>query len=231
MNQHLMSELERLRAISAGQRTVDQAEILEANEQVERECDSITLPLDTARTREDALELNFAFRSFIVIDATDAQVEIQARLNSRENSNPFFPIRRGTTLKMPKPAKRVFLHWTAQPGKSITILFFFRGQLETNVLSLVNSGGVGILEGTSVTNASVSMGAAAATAIFAANDERVVGTFRNETGASIWVGPSGVTNLTGMEVKHGEVFEWRNTAALYGYVVGATTLITLTQSN
>lgn len=224
-------QIAQFRAILAGNRAKEDAEIFGAINLNEQEFRVITIPLTTAALDTNPYVVGFPFRSFIVLDATDSNVSVDIRMNTRDTFQDKLTVKRGGTMKLPAPISKAYISWAAQSGKTITIGFFVRGEFATNILNLVNSGGVVISEGGSHSLGAITLVAATATVIFSADTTRTCGTFRNESGASIWVGPSTVLNTTGFEVKTGEIFEWKNTSALYGYSVLGCSFATLLQGN
>lgn len=95
------------------------------------------------------------------------------------------------------------------------------GDVDINgLLSVVNAGGSSFTAGT------VSLAGSAAAEIFAADTNRLVGTFQADV--DVWIGPtSGVTDSNGILVAAGATVNIENTAQLYGYSTAAGTVKTL----
>lgn len=92
------------------------------------------------------------------------------------------------------------------------------GDVDINgLLSVVNAGG------TSFTAGTVALAGSAAAELFAANADRLVGTFQSDV--DVWIGPANtVTDSNGILVQAGATVNIENTASLYGYSLAAGTV-------
>lgn len=92
------------------------------------------------------------------------------------------------------------------------------GDVDVNgLLSVVNAGGSQFTAGT------VALPGAAAAQVFAANADRLVGTFQADV--DVWIGPANtVTDASGIKVAAGATVNIENTATLYGYSTTAGTV-------
>ena len=179
----------------------------------------MVLTLTTARTEQNPVEVLFPFQSILVEQATDTNTYIFMKFGSKESGTPSLRLEQRDGYESDLPGK-AYLHWDAQPGKTITLKFFLLGRFKSGKQTLVNSGGVSINEGSSVTTqAKVTIGAATAAAIAPSDSTRKKTTLQNKTGAILWIGDSSVTNATGIEVPVDGIIYWQNTSALYGYSV------------
>jgi hypothetical protein len=194
----------------------------------------IVLELDTARDQSNPFVIGFPFKSAFVRDATDQVVSVELYPNTTDLFQESAQLKINDSLVFPNQLARAYLTWDAQPGKTITLLLFTRGEFRSGSQLSLTGGGSAITEGSAVATSTSTLVAATATEIFAQLTTRKVGTFRNNSGASIWVGPAGVNNTPGanmgFEVLNGEVFTWKNTAALYGYSVAGCALVILEEA-
>lgn len=198
----------------------------------EQEVMTLTLDLSQERRADNPLEVNFPFRSLFVRDATDADVEIQWRAASRATFQGVVPIQLNDSFVNPYRMKGYF-HWSAQAGKSITLIFFATIEFRPGSQISNTAGGVSISEGASMSHSVVTLAAATATEIVASSSTRKLATIQNNTGSDIWVGTSAVSNTganLGIQVPAGATFQWRNTAALYGYSVLGGNLVAMVES-
>lgn len=185
-----------------------------------------TIPLDTTQLAGAPLELGLSFRGFFVLQSTDPTVTINVRLGSKDSNIDSFPIRNNSSLKLPFPIQKIYLDWAAQPGKTISILFFTRGEFSTNQLVSSLSAQVTNYTGSSVTQVQKVIAASTATAIFPLDTSRKQGTWRNESGADMWGGDLNVTNTgttQGFRIPAGTTIQWSNTAALFVFSVAGST--------
>lgn len=182
----------------------------------------LTITLDTARDPNNPYAVNLPHKSFYVQDATDVNVTIDVQLQSQDQINSPFTVRKNDVLTYEQLMPKVLFSWAAQAGKTITIVFFSDAEFKSGSQISVTGGGVVVNEGTSFTDARQTLVAATAAQVFAADSTRALGIIQNLTGAAIWVGASTVTSsgaTIGLEVPVNGFFEWRNTAALYAYSV------------
>ena len=190
----------------------------------------ITLSADqlgTAVAEGNPLVIPFPFDSFHVEAATDQTVEVKLSLGSERNSRS---IQNYKAIKLNDAGvcgsiqTGCALTWSAQSGKTMTIVFFIGFAFNPGSQLSLTAGGVSVSSGSAVTNAVVTLAAAAATAIFAQDATRKQGTWINDTGITQYAGPVGVTatgSTKGLPVLPGATFVWQNTAALYLYNTGA----------
>lgn len=184
----------------------------------------LVLDLTSARLETDPLIISFPFRSIFVQDATDNGVSVNFRPTTTDSIQSYFGLKKNDSWNVDTAISRGYLHWSAQSGKTITLIFFTDAEFKSGSQISVNSGGVAISEG-SVADATtrVTLAATTAAAIAPANADRNVCLLENATGADLYV--SGANTVTdsgatrGIKIASGDYFEWRNTAALYGYSV------------
>lgn len=182
----------------------------------------LTIALDVAVDPNNPKIVNLPHKSFYVQDATDVNVTIDVQLQSQDQINSPFTVRKNDVLTYEQLMPKVNFSWSAQVGKTITIVFFSDAEFKSGSQISVTGGGVVVNEGTSFTDARQTLVAATAGLVFASDSTRAIGFIQNISGASIWVGSSTVTSsgaTIGFEVAANDVFEWRNTAALYAYSV------------
>lgn len=187
--------------------------------------------LATAQLETNPKPVGFAFRSFIVFDATDTSATISMRLGTRDSYQDAFDITKTTsTFELPYPVNNAFLHWTAQTGKTMTLIYFRSGKMTLNRTSTAVTAGEGSAIGAPV---QVTLVAATAAAILPASGSRNTAIAQNNTGADIWVGDSTVTNAgatLGIRYSNGERIIWKNTAALYAYSVAGGVVSTVEET-
>lgn len=212
---------DRLKSIMSSQTEVDDAAVFAADIDNDKTYRVMTIDLTTAALATNPLILNFPFRSFYVITATDSSVALNMRLNDQSADD--IPVKDQRSLKLPFPCRRAFLNWAAQSGKSATIIFIFRGEFSTNQISALLGGGVSITEGDSVTTVSTATVSTAAV-LFAADTTRKKMMICNESGLTIYLGDSAVTDDSGAKmgipVTAGGSHAWESTSACYAVSQG-----------
>lgn len=181
----------------------------------------ITLDLSTAKNVNAPQVIGFPFRSFYVADATDTNVIVQMKVNSNDEQQGKFPIRKNDAWSGDGFSNKAFLSWDAQPGKSMTIIFFLDSSFQSGSQISVTGGGVSIVDGSSVSiPAAVTLSAATAGIIAPALSTRKLATIENTTGADLYIGDATVDGSgagRGLKIPAGAFIYWRNTGALYGY--------------
>ncbi len=206
-------------------RAPDQAGIWAASVGLNYEARVVTIDLTSVRLDTDPYLISFPFKSLAVLSATDSNVSINVKLSTQDTYQDGIPLKKGTSFVLPQPTNKAFLNWTAQVGKTITLLLMVSGEFRSNILDLVNSGSITVSEGTSFTTAVVALTAATATQLFPANTTRKTGTWVNDTGSDVWLGNASVSSSgvnKGMRVAPGASFTYRNTSALYAFSVGGS---------
>lgn len=191
----------------------------------------MVFPLDTAQLPTNPLPINFPFRSLVIRAATDSAVGIDMRLFAMDAIQSVVTLRQNDALKFPYAINKAFLSWAAQPGKSITILFMVDGELSLGSINTTISGGVTLQEGTAIgAIQSQALVAATATIIAPALSTRKTCTLMNLSSGNLYYGgdntvtDTSVVATQGIVVPPGGQFNYRNTAALWGYTTLAGTV-------
>lgn len=224
--------------ILARNRSLDDAAIFEGNTQSPFEVQKVVLDLSTGNdgtsgAGNNPYKLSFPFKSVYVQDATDYLTQVSLYPNTQDTIQSGVPLAIKDVLVFDTPQSKSFLKWPAQSGKTMTLFFLVSGKFQSGSFLSIIGGGVAIVEGSAMTHGPVALTTATATVIFSQNSGAKVRTIQNTTGASIWVGGSTVSNAganIGIEVLPGAIFQWRNTAALYGYSVAGGNITQMTES-
>lgn len=194
------------------------------------------LALDTAATETNPYKIGIPFDGVFVRDATDSLTTVKLSFHSSDSLQlqNAVDLKINDSFELPKPVGSGYLQWAAQAGKTLTLFVFLGGKFKSGSQLSLTAGGVSITEGSAFVTAQFSLTAATASVIFAVDTARKMGTWRNETSATVWVGTSVVSNTgsnKGIPVLNNEIVVWRNSAALYGYsVAGATDQSKMTES-
>ena len=185
------------------------------------EVQKLSIRLDQARTSANPFPVNFPFRSVFVASATDATTRVTLRPNSIDGYQDGLPIGLRDSFVLPFQSAAGFLTWDAQPGKTIDLYFFVTGEFRSGSQIQLTAGGVSIIDGAFATEANLTTVATTVLQVFAQDFLRKKGTIQNNTGGSVWIGATNAVSNTGVnrgfEIKPGEVYFYRNTAALYAY--------------
>lgn len=184
----------------------------------------VVVPLDVARAENDPLLVNFSFRSVYVQTATDPAALIFLKPVTKEDLQPAIEFNIKDSWSVDHQISKAHLHWPAQPGKTITLMFFPQSEFKSGSQLSVNSGGFTLNDGSAFTVTNLALPQLLATQIVPSNFNRKVATIKNETVGSIFIGASNVTDAgatRGIEITPTETFQWRNTSALYAYGLAA----------
>lgn len=217
------------KAVLSPENDLRQAQIANQIENLPFNVQTMVLDLSTAKLSTAPLRIGFPFQSIMVQDATDTSTNVQIKIGTRDEMQSAFTLKKGDSWSRKKPVPEAFIHWDAQASKSITLVFFVDSEFRSGSMISVNSGGVSISEGSTVSGPTrVTLSAATAAAILPANSDRKVATLQNKTGAALYIaGDNTVTNsgaTEGIELADDQIIEWKNTAALYGYSVAGGTV-------
>jgi hypothetical protein len=221
MNKNLLQ-----RELVQGDQTLDQAYITRAKVERPQTIQRVTFPLDAAQSEYGPKEINFPFKSFFVESASDPNTYVYVRPNTKDEVQSYFKVSNRDSWTVEKPIAQAFIHWPAQAGKSITIVFFSDAEFRSGSQQSVSSGGVSINEGSSITDGNVTLVAATPKKIFDQNFNRKVATWYNDLGAVARVGGSSLVSATlGIPVPPGGIYVSKNTAEIWAYcsVGGVTT--------
>jgi hypothetical protein len=216
MNQDLAS------ALLSKKELLKLAKIYQGNTQRPFSVQKITLNLSNSRLETDPFKIGFPFKSLYVQTATDVYVSLNVKLLTRDTTQSSFPIRLNDTFTNEDEIAEAYLDWSAQPGKSITLIFFLESEFKSGSQISVTGGGVSIVDGSSIALGTITLSAATAAAIAPADPLRKKATIQNKTGADLYVGASTVTNAgatEGILIPNNGIVYWNNTSALYGYSV------------
>lgn len=180
----------------------------------------ITLDLTTAKHVNSPFIVGFPFKSFYVAHATDTNVVVEMKVNSNDEQQGKFPIRKNDAWASDSFVNKGFLSWEAQSGKSITIVFFLDSNFQSGSQISVTGGGVSIVDGSTISiPAKVTLAAGVAGQIAPALSTRKVATIENTSGADIYIGGATVngTTVRGIRVPADGIVKWQNTGALYAW--------------
>jgi hypothetical protein len=205
-------------------RSLSDAQLAEAIEQRPLEIQTITLDLTTARSEFDPFEFKQPFRSFFVRSASDTATVVKFRPDSTDSIQSPIDLKINDSMDFGRPIARGFFHWDAQPGRKMQIVLLSTGVFRSGTQISQNAGGVSINDGSSVTGPlSTTLAAATAAVIAPAKLDRKVATLQNKSGADIYIAGDNTVTASGategIKITNGQIFSWRNTAALYGYSV------------
>lgn len=222
----MINDIQSFKEINDRLRAPDLAGIFRSSTGENAEARVLTIDLTTARDPASSTPyvINFPFKSLCVVGATDSSVSVNIRLSTTNSYQDSFPLKKGTSFVLPQSTDKAYIDWSAQSGKTITILVMTSGEFRSNILDLVNSGGVTLTDGTAVTNrsnAALSLAANTPTIVLPADSTRKIETLVNRTGVTLWLGDGNVTDdngaYIGIECPSGSQFQWRNTSALYAF--------------
>lgn len=205
-------------------RELTKAQIFVSNTQKPFGVQKIRYDLATAKLETSPQELKLPFRSFYVETASSPNAKLFIKLGDRDDGQSAVGVVVKDSWKTDQPVAQAFLHWPAQPGEWIEIVYFVDSEFISGTQLSVTAGGISVSDGSSA-SAPIAVTLVAATAAVIAPGllTRKVATLQNKTGASLYVaGSPTVTNAgatEGLEIPNGGFFKWRNSAALYGYSV------------
>ena len=220
-----MSPLQSALATLSDSRKYELARILSQFVNPEQDAQVMTLALDTAQGVAKPFEVG-SFTSLYVQDATDGNVSVNIKLNSNLVGTSSFQLKRKDTFdNNGYPVSRAYLDWSAQSGKTITIILFRHASFKPGTTLTQVSGGSTLSDGSSYARAIVApVQGAAATALFPADSTAIKRTSFNDSGVDLYVGEA-ATITDGVAVAANKGLLWpngtplvsQNTAALYVY--------------
>lgn len=184
----------------------------------------VPLPLDVAATISNPTKVSGVFTGFYVESATDTATTVNLSTTSPETANlaNFTTLRLNDASGFEQPVKDVYLTWTAQPGKTVTIVFYTGMNFIPGSKISVTSGGVAVSDGSSsVTAMTQTQITNSITQILASDSNRISATVTNMgpmpcvVGGSTVQWPSQNATTPGTVLGVGESIKWQNVGALY----------------
>lgn len=216
---------------------ISRANVFEGNTQKPFEVQAMTIALDTAADTNNPFKVSFPFKSVYVSAATDVLTTVNLKPNSRDSYQSSIPMYLKDSYILAQPCASGFLDWSAQAGKTITLLFFVSSEFRSGSQISVTGGGVSVVEGSATVSSQVTLVALTPTLVLSADSSRKISSIQNNTGAAVWFGTSVVSSTganQGYRVSAGGTFYWRNTGLLYAYSIaggaGDSGLTLLTES-
>lgn len=197
----------------------DRAAALQNQMDITQYCVPYVIDLSTARTAQNPFVIGFPFRSCFIRTATDSLTNVNMRLDAPDDAAGDISLKNNDSFVLPFRAAKAFLNWTAQSGKSITLLIFPYGEFRSGSQVSSTAGGVSITTGDSVTTNAVATVTTATAQLFASDSSRKMMVIYNHGAVSIFIGGSTVTDQAGanpgIEIPPGGSYEWDSTAACY----------------
>lgn len=204
-------------------KSLQEANIYEGNTTPQKEVELLSgLDLTTARLRGNEFAIGFPFRSIYVRDASDSSTELFLLLNTQDTWQPAIRLRKNDVFTLSAPTAKAWLYWAAQSGKTVDLQFTLTSVFSPGNFLVSNTSG---LDGTAIASDAKGGVTTSAAILVAGNTSRKQTTVFNDTGATMYIGGSGVTLPAGanpgIPIFDQQSFVWKNTAALYVIAAGA----------
>lgn len=212
------------------------ANIVRSSEQRPKMALRLVLPLDTAVTAENPKLISQPFNGYYIENRgtdTDAYVRLALVGLDKYVTDNYTEVGKNDSSYSYEEIKNASLAWPAQPGKTLTIIFFLGVDFRPGSLISAISGGVTIVEGTSISESLLSSTGAASSVplsgtiaqLLIQDDDRKTATLYND-GADAWIGGAAVVSGTGDFWPSNSWKIIRNTAAIYAITAGGASLVT-----
>lgn len=188
-----------------------------------KEIEVVTFDLTTAKSKNDPAIINFPFKSFRVLSATDSNTSVYfLPYGKAGDSGEIGSLHKvNGTFISEVPLLQATFYWTAQSGKSITIELY-RNSRSTpgNFLTSVSEVFSSFADQANVTVASTAGG----TLIAAADaDRKVLTLYNNSSTVGVWLGATAtLVSGRGNYLAPNGYAEIKNTAAIYGITASST---------
>lgn len=188
---------------------------------------SITQDLTTAVDEKAAIEINFPFKGFFIAKiyttatgAIDTTSVVNIKLEKKVVGSDSLECNHNFSYDSDAVYSRAFLWFAASAGKTVKIQFYKYGYVRSGTLYGASNTTAVLPSAFPLSNPVLA--ATTALSLAAANSLRKRLTIQNNDAASVWIGPSTVTNAgatRGIEILSGGYMEILNTAQIYGYSV------------
>ena len=191
----------------------------------------VYIPLDTAATAENPYIISQPFNGFQVEDATDNGTSVKMSFGGvdKYNTDNYTTLKKNASAFSQVEVKQAVLYWSAQAGKTMTIMFYVGVDFRPGSLVSQISGGVAISwGGTVASNEMGSLGTSTtisvtttATLILPADPDRLHAEVYVD-GPLTYGDSAIVAGTRGIQIPSAGLIEWNSTAALYGIVNAGT---------
>ena len=168
--------------------------------------------IDLSSAPTNPLEIGFPMKAVYIYDASDASTLIQLRPFSNSENNDWVPLKVKDVLNFDAPINKCFLTWAAQPGKTLTIVFFTDANFTSGSFINQFQGD----SGSSIQTLQSPINSATATGVVAQDTTRKKATFYNVGPATVWIGDFSVSPNNGIPIFPGDYYVYENSALLYG---------------
>ncbi len=203
------------------------------------------ISLTTARTESDPFVIASVGRAFQVVFFTTTDA---ARIPL---VNAYCKVRIGENLEecafdghnewgYRGDFEKLYLSWAAQTGVTLSLIVYHFDETpwmnkSNQVTGTISASGATftVSSPTAYTRTVVTLSATTEIALLGVDATRKNGLVQNNTGAILYVGPTGLTNsgaTIGIAIAVGGSLIWNNTAALFGYSVAGGTAVAISET-
>lgn len=206
-------------------RKPQQAQIFEAQTTNPFQIQKFSLDLSTATTEQAPFEIKFPFKAIWFKNANTGAASLNVKFNKNDTSISRVAVTNNDIIKSNSFFSAAFLDWSAQSATTIDVYVFIDAEVFSGSLISANTVTIANPSTFTVTNPTTLTGATAGL-LFSSNSNVKKRTIENNSGQTIWLGGSGVTNsgaTTGLAIPSGQLYETTNTGALYAYSATAIT--------
>jgi len=190
--------------------TLRKASLIQSQENTPLEVMTITFDLSTTRTREQAFPISFPHKCIYV--------STNYLADTNDTVQGVVPLKSKDVLSHEFPKAKGYLYWSAQSGKSISLVFFVKSDFKSGSFLLQNTNAS---FSSYTTNAVVSVSTTAVALTSTGNNS----TFYNDGAHTVYVGSSGVTGATGLPIPSGSERTFNNSGTLYGITSSGTSTV------
>lgn len=213
--------------VQADQR-LDKAFIQDASSQNKNSIRKQVIDLTTAPT--NPLLVAFPFQSVYIMAASDTSATIDLKPISQDENNNYVSLYLKDSMAFNHSINKCYLNWAAQSGKTITLIFFVDAKFQTgSFLNQVTSS----LDGSSINDFSQVVLSSTTAAPINVTARNTI-TIQNQGPDECWIGGSGVSAVAGAEkgikLIPGGIISYKNSAGVYGAVLGSANISFQTES-
>lgn len=199
----------------------------------------VDLDLSVARTVRNPYVVEGPFDGFFVEATSTIGTTVKQSITSKDNYN----LSEYTTLKINSsgtfktPVRRAILTWTAQAGKTMTIVYYNECTFRPGSTVSEMSGGVVPTTGDTLTPLANVQVTGVATLISAAGAAKKKRTVQVLQGVTIWLGDNtvqagnAVGTRGGVRIQVGQAWEYTGTGAIYGITNGGNATVSVLEES
>lgn len=185
----------------------------------------ISIPLDTARSKNDPLYVGGTFSGLYAQNSsTSGTVKVSPTLRDQSQIDNYIQVQKNDSVSYGEAQNGLYFFWDAQAGKQLDIVLFLGVEFRSGTLNSAITGGVVVTDGSVIETKDAVLVGTSATLLSASNSLRLGINFQVPLSSpeGVWIGDANIVTDTGgsgtkigIFVPVGGSYTSKNSAAFY----------------